>query len=163
MVGIAEHVGHAMTYKALTEDTHKVIYHCNLQSASSNDPNLHVALLGEESSTHSAPSFVIRSHHDDDDGESKDPNMPVFHPIDLIGWTFLLEPHEYGQHFHARIVKAIEDHEQTIVQDPNCLKFLCSINNDTLEEVMSYNDIIAHIQHDEESTIVWKFRRNHCT
>jgi len=85
--------------------------------------------------------------------------MAVFHPIDLVGQTFLLEPCEDDQHFHARIIKAIEDHEQSIAQDPNRLKFLCSINNDTLEEVMSYNDIIAHIQHDEESTIFWKFRR----
>ncbi len=37
------------------------------------------------------------------------------------------------------------------------MKFLCSINDDALEEVMSYNDILAHIQQDEASDIVWKF------
>ncbi len=42
MVGIAEHVGHTMTYKVLTIDTQKVIYHSNLCSTSSSDPNLHV-------------------------------------------------------------------------------------------------------------------------
>jgi len=72
--------------------------------------------------------------------------MPVFHPIDLVGCTFLLEPQEVGQHFCARIVKAIEDHEANLSKDPDCIKFLCSINDDTLEEVMSYNDILAHIQ-----------------
>jgi len=45
MVGTAENVGHAMTYKVLTADTQKVIYCSNLHSASSDDPNQHVALL----------------------------------------------------------------------------------------------------------------------
>jgi len=158
MVGIAEHVGHAMTYKVLTVDTQKVIYCSNLRSASSSDPNLHVALLGGETSSPPAPP-VVKSRHDDTDAdrESKACNMPVFHPINLVGHTFLLDPQGDGQHFHAQIVQAIEDHEANLNHDPECLKFLCSINDDTLEEVMSYNDILAHIQRDEESTIVWKF------
>jgi len=41
MVRIAENVGHAMTYKVLTLDTQKIIYHSNLCSASSDDPNQH--------------------------------------------------------------------------------------------------------------------------
>ncbi len=39
MVGIAENVRHAMTYKVLTVNTQKIIYHSNLYSASSADPN----------------------------------------------------------------------------------------------------------------------------
>jgi len=85
--------------------------------------------------------------------------MPVFSPIDLVGRTFLLEPCEDGQRFRARIVKAIEDHEDTLAHHPEHLQFLCSINDDAAEEIMSYNDILAHIQRDEDSNIVWKFRR----
>ena len=96
MVGIAEHVGHTMMYKVLTIDTQKVIYCSNLCSVSSSDPNLHVALLGGETSSQSAPP-VVKSRHDDADGETKAHNMPVFHPIDLVGHTFLLEPQEDGQ------------------------------------------------------------------
>jgi len=51
MVSIAKHVGHAMTYKVLTVDTQKVIYHSNHCSASSSDPNLCVDLLGGEASS----------------------------------------------------------------------------------------------------------------
>jgi len=69
--------------------------------------------------------------------------MPIFSSIDLVGCTFLLEPHEDGQSFHAHIVKAIEDHEDNLAQHPEHLKFLCSINNDTAEEIMTYNDILA--------------------
>ena len=97
MVGIAENVGHAMTYKVLTADTQKIIYRSDLCSAYSVDPNQCVALLGGEPSSQSAPPAVIKSRHDDTDGEPKDHNMPVFSPIDLVGCTFLLEPREDGQ------------------------------------------------------------------
>ena len=97
-MGIAEHVGHTMTYKVLTIDTQKIIYHSNLRSVSSSDPNLHVLLLGGETSSQSAPP-VVKSQYDDADGESKAHNMPVFHPIDLVGHTFLMEPWEDGQTF----------------------------------------------------------------
>jgi len=84
--------------------------------------------------------------------------MPVFSSIDLVGCTFLLEPHEDGQQFHAWIVKAIEDHEDKLAHHPEHLKFLCSVSDDTAEEIMSYNDILAHIQQDEDSNIVCKFQ-----
>ena len=32
-VGIAEHVGHAMTFKVLTDDTRKILYRSNIRSA----------------------------------------------------------------------------------------------------------------------------------
>ncbi len=79
--------------------------------------------------------------------------MPVFSPIDLVGCTFLIELCEDGQCFHAQIVKAIEDHENKLAHHPEHLKFLCSINDDAAEEIMSYNDILAHIQWDEDSNI----------
>jgi len=94
MVGIAENVGHAKTYKVLTVNTQKIIYHSNLHSASSADHNQHVTLLGGEPSSQSAPPAAIKSHHDDADGEPKDHNMPIFSPINLVGHTFLLEPCE---------------------------------------------------------------------
>ena len=147
-----------MTYKVLTSDTQKIIYRSNLQSASSDDSNKRVALLGGEPTSQSAPPAIIKSRHDDADGEPKDHNMPVFSPIDLVGCTFLLEPCEDGQRFCAQIVKAIEDHEDKLAHHPEHLQFLCSINDDAAEEIMSYNDILAHIQQDEDSDIVWKFR-----
>ena len=161
MVGIAENVGHAMTYKVLTVDTQKVIYCSNLCSASPTDPNWHVALVGGETPTPSVPPpSIVKSHHDHAaDGETTNHNMPIFSPIDLVGRTFLMEPREDGQRFRARIVKAIEGHDDELTKHPDHLKFLCSVNDDTQEEIMSYNDILAHIQQDEESTIIWKFKR----
>ena len=37
--------------------------------------------------------------------------------------------------------------------------FLCSFNNDQYEDIMSYNDIIDHIEKNEDYSGVWKLRR----
>jgi len=118
--------------------------------------NQHVALLDEGPSSQSAPPAVIKSCHDAD-GDPQDHNMPSFSPIDLVGCTFLLEPCEDGQQLCAWIVKAIEDHKDKLAHHPEHLKCLCSVNDDAAEEIMSYNDILVHIQWDEDSNIVWKF------
>ena len=66
-VGIAEHVGHAMTFKILTDDTRKVICWSNVWSAlNSKAKNLCIDLLGDEK-----PPLIIKSHHDPDDEETK--------------------------------------------------------------------------------------------
>ena len=59
MVGIAEHVGHAMTYKVLDSETNSVLFRSELRTAESpNDPNKSLAASdGEESS----PPTVIKS------------------------------------------------------------------------------------------------------
>ena len=97
MVGIAEHVGHAMTYKILVPETNKIIFRSEIRSAESkNDPNRHlVPSDGEEK----APPTIIKSRSDDvknaiiysSDDESNDPDALVNNE-DLIGRTFLLAP-----------------------------------------------------------------------
>jgi len=50
-VGISETVGDALTFKVLTDDTKKVIYHSAVQSAlTPHKHNLHLSALGGESS-----------------------------------------------------------------------------------------------------------------
>ena len=39
-----------------------------------------------------------------------------------------------------------------------CIKFYISVNDDQFEEVMSYNEVLNHIESDEDETIVWKFK-----
>jgi len=84
----------------------------------------------------------------------------MFHPSDLIGRTFLLDPQEDGQRFHARIVEAVEDHDAKLHQRPERFKFCCSINDDQYEEILSYNEILNYIeQQDDDGTKVWQFCR----
>jgi hypothetical protein len=159
-VGIAEHVGHFMTFKILTDDTKKVIFRSNVRSAL--DPkakNLRLDPLGGETST----PIIIKSRHDSDSGENKEYQhtpMPVFHPSDLVGRTFLMDPQENGQRFRARIVRAIENHDGDIEDNPTRIQFLCSVNDDESEEIIAYNEILNHIENDEsDETTIWKFKR----
>jgi len=50
--------------------------------------------------------------------ETKLSQLPTFHPSDLAGRTFLLDPQEDSQRFRARIVEAVEDHDAKLHQRP---------------------------------------------
>ena len=54
---------------------------------------------------------------------------------------------------------AIDKHASDLAKDPARIKFLCSINNDEYESVMSYNDIMSCISDDEDESRVWKFKK----
>ncbi len=82
----------------------------------------------------------------------------MFHPSDLVGCTFLLHPQEDGQHFHACIVEALEDHDANLHKKAERFKFCCSINDNQYEEILTYNEILNYIeQQDDNGTKVWKF------
>jgi hypothetical protein len=92
-VGISKTVGHAMTFKILTDNTLKVIHWSNVRSALNPDEkNLRLDPL--EPSDKANPN--VKSHHDlADDGEIL-PTMPVIDPLELISRTFLMDK-EDGQ------------------------------------------------------------------
>jgi hypothetical protein len=39
------------------------------------------------------------------------------------------------------------------------MRFVCLVNNDKYEEIMTYNQIMDHIEQSEEDAIVWRFKR----
>jgi hypothetical protein len=144
-VGILEHVGHHMTFKILMDDTNKIIHHSNVCSAlSKEDRNLKVDLLNDDSFV---ANPILKSCHDSPDhpdhGEGSD--MPVIDPEDLVGHTFLMDKQEDGTQFHAHIVHAIEDHECDLKNHPDHIYFLCSVNDDELEEIVSYNELVSKL------------------
>ena len=155
-VGIAEHVGHAMTYKVLTADTKKVIYRSNVRTALDDDSrNLRADILQPAEITR-----IIKSKSDDDPPSDKEKgSMPVIEPLDLVGRTFLLTPQEDGQRLRAKIVQAVEEQDTRLKNDKERIKFKVSVNDEIAEEIMSYQEVLDHIAHDQEDTIVWKFRK----
>ena len=58
--------------------------------------------------------------------------MPIIHPSDIEGRTFLVDK-EDGQHLRARIVKAIDDYEGDLDRDYSRLKLVCSMQDETVE------------------------------
>ena len=88
---------------------------------------------------------------------TKQDNSPASNPSDLVGRTFLMKPAEDGTRWRARIVQATEDHETEV--DKERLKFEVSINDDEFEDIVSHHDVSEHIEHDEDTDALWKFKR----
>ena len=72
--------------------------------------------------------------------------MPVIDPLELIGRTFLMDK-EDGQRHHARILNVIDEeeickrigeHERELFRQPGHVQFVCSVNDDDYEEILSY-------------------------
>lgn len=153
-VGIAEHVGHAMTYKILTDDTQKVIFRSNVRSAlDPMAPNQRLDPLNEN------PQHIIRSRHDSGDGPIRQVSTPITDVHDLIGRVFTMDSAEDGQEQHVKIVELIEDHNYNTSHDPRHIKFRCSINNDEYEESIAYNDILNYLEKDSNDPVVWNFKQ----
>ena len=226
-VGIAENVGHAMTYKILTDDTKKVICRSEVRPVTENALNLRMEPLSGEvvnqfvlprhdgnisqnfldfldqvapndSFFHSRPPQVLSERTQDaplpDNMESSDLSaltngnhntdlsaptdppspthtssnmMPTFNLArtvltdakDLVGCTFLMEPQDDGQRFRAAIVECIDQHNDNFSADPTRLKFRCSINDDQFEEILTYQEIMDHINHDSDDPVYWRFKK----
>jgi len=161
-----------MTFKVLADNSQKVLFHSTICSAiAPGEQNLQIDPLGGE-----LPSFVKLCHdpvtlmsfnpggQDPDmpptkEDETKLSQLPMCHPSELVGHTFLLDPQEDGQRFCACIVQAIEDQDAQLHGNAEWFKFCCSINNEQYEEILSYNEILNYMeQQDDNGTKLWKFR-----
>jgi hypothetical protein len=131
-VGVSENVGHFMTYKILTDDTHQIIYRSNIRSAA--DPNARNLCLdplndklpeviwslckaspaldhGEDFSLHSMEPTDEHPHTESTPDPSEHPStgddMVIVDPQELLGCTFLMDTQEDGQRFRAHIIECI--------------------------------------------------------
>jgi len=84
----------------------------------------------------------------------------VIDPEDLVGCTFLLDEQEDGQRFRVHIVECVAKHDKQTRMDPEHVKFKCSVNDDSYEEIISYNKLMDFIQKNAENNeILWRFKR----
>lgn len=169
IVGISEHCGHALTWKVLTDDTQQIIFRSLVRPYSVDDPNFRADMPGGEDdgvigdpiikSKNKSSDVSSDSSHDITTEEPPPQPPPVFNPEDLIGRTFLMDKQDNGEIHRARIVQMIEDHESDVKDNPTMIKFRLSVNNDAAEEVITYNQLLQYLSHDDENEVVWKFRR----
>jgi hypothetical protein len=128
LVGIAEHVGHAMMFKVLTDNTRKIIYCSNIRLADdSKTHNLYLDPINNDVSLLVICSCHNFSHygerHSPPDSDHGLP-MPITNSHDLVGHTFLLPQQEDGQCFHAHIVKVLDDYKFDLGTQPEHIRFL---------------------------------------
>jgi hypothetical protein len=73
--------------------------------------------------------------------------LPGFNQSEIIGRSFLEDlPEEDGQQYCMRIVKALCDHHYDIDKHADRVQFLVQGRNKTLEQILTYHNIIEHIQ-----------------
>jgi hypothetical protein len=86
--------------------------------------------------------------------------MIHFDTGDLVGRTFLMEEDDYGLRYRARIIEVIDDHEKNVANNPILKKFKCLVGEDRFEEILSYNEVMQHIEKDnDDGETFWKYKR----
>lgn len=76
-----------------------------------------------------------------------------------MGRTFLLDK-EDGQRIRAQIVKAIDDYEGALAHYSSRLKFVCTMQDNTVEKIFIYNELldILNKSEDEDDLVEWRFK-----
>ena len=168
-VGFGEHCGDAMTHKILDHDTQKIIYRSAVRPKKSSTPNHRLAPHGGEvsastdpsedkissgsplgspegsSSKQKAPTVFIRSRDKENPSGSKP--MSTFDPSDLIGGKFLLPPEENGERHRAKVTRqVVEVIDQDNGQSVENTNFILDIGNGKVEELISYNKLLEHLE-----------------
>ena len=177
-VGFAANQGDSLTWRTLTEDTHKIIICSGIQNALSTTTNQCLALPSGERNT--LPFFIpypqqsknslpldpfdestanfeqfVNSQSGEDEGNPI--HMANLDIPNLLGRSFLLPPEDIGEHHMAKIID-MNDHGQPL----EGIKFKLKINKDQAEEIMSYNQLMDYIQKgtdaEEDPDSLFKFR-----
>ena len=135
-VGFAEHYGDSLTHMVLDAVTLKVIYRSALRPRTPKDPNQRLVDAGGE------------EDHQPHEKPTKHPKpLPGFNPDDLVGRTFLLPPGDNGERLRAKVTrKVVEDIEQADGERVQKLSFILGIGNGKLEEIISYNQLVDHLE-----------------
>ena len=177
-VGFAANQGDSLTWRTLTEDTHKIIICSGVQSALRTTTNqCLVSPSGEGTTLPSSIPYPQQSKNslpldpfdestanfeqfvNSQSGEDEDNPIPMAN-IDIpipFGSSFLLLPEDNGENHMAKIID-IDDHGPPLED----MKFKLKINKDQAEEIMSYNQLMVYIQKgtdaEEDPDSLFKFR-----
>ena len=165
-VGFSTHVGHGMTYKILTSDTQQIIYRSRIRLASI-QPNLRIDPASDTPSPvnpvpDTQPDMDILSpsnleSHADRNTDSSRP-MAVIDPDDIIGRTYLTSPADDGTRSRIKIVEKLDALEDEMELMPEMQRFRATNDEGTIEEVVTYNQVLQKLEDDDGDLGEWKFK-----
>ena len=159
------HVGHGMTYKILTSDTQQIIYRSRIRLASI-QPNLCIdpppstpvpdTLPVNESVLHQQPDIptILDSNID----SNSDRPMAVIDPDDLIGRTYITSPADDGSQHRIKIVEKLDVLADEMDSMPEMQRFRATNDEGTIEEIITYNQILQRLEKDDGDLGEWKFK-----
>ena len=77
--------------------------------------------------------------------------MPTFDPSYLIGRTFLLPPEQNGERHRAKVTRqVVEIIDHANGQRIESIKFILDIGNGKVEELISYNQLLEHLENAQD-------------
>ena len=157
-VGVAEHVGHAMTFKILTDDTNKIIERSLVRAVDTTSPNKRVDPVPAED--YDSEPAALEGESPGNGTANGVAELRLIDYSDLIGRSFLLDL-ENGERTRARvqeIVDAVEDHIYSTQLERGHVKFKVAVG-DKYEDIMTYDQIISKVERELDDDVVWKFKR----
>ena len=159
-VGFEKYVGDALTHKLLDDDTQKLLHRSAVRPSDSAHPNKRLVPDGGESSKTPKPIVFVRSRQDNSQSATKP--MAEYNPGDLIGRTFLLPENEQGERLRATIKRKVietsihlDDQHDNAIENIN---FHLDVGQGRAEAIMSYVQILDHLDHQDQHDDLYKFR-----
>ena len=61
-----------------------------------------------------------------------------------------MDPQENGERYRTKILEALVESEEQLAKHPDHIKFVCSVNDNMYEEVITYNEILEYTAKNEE-------------
>jgi len=71
--------------------------------------------------------------------------MPTISPDDLPGRSVLLPPNDEGECFCATIVCKIIDHDKDLLDHPDMIQFLVSVDNECAQDIYAYTNLVDYL------------------
>ena len=143
--------------KLLDDDTKKILYRSAVRPSDSAHPNKRLVPDGGENSQTPKPIVFVRSRQDDSQSATKP--MAEYNPDDLIGRTFLLPTNEQGERLgplsREKSYKHLDDQHDNAIEKIN---FHLDVGQGRAEVIMSYVQILDHLDHQEQQEDLYKFR-----
>ncbi len=65
---------------------------------------------------------------------------------DLIGRSYLSQSEEDGTRRRIKIIEQLDDVDGILANDPNMIKFRANTDDGTIEEIITYNQIIDKLE-----------------
>ena len=150
-VGFSEHVGHNMTYIVLTDDTQKLLYRSRVKLASVS-PNLRIQNDSNNGESNNNSDTQQTSSTDDPR------TMATINFDDVIDRTYLTPPNEDGTRRRMKIIEQLDNIDIAINSDPATVKFRASNDDETITEVITYQQILDKIEFQDGDADEWHFK-----
>ena len=156
--GFSNSVGHALTYIVVTK-ANKIIHRSRLRAATT---GLNLRIDHDSSGTpadqRNEPTEIPSIITDRDEREGTNHPMQIIDPNAIIGRTYLTNPNDDGTRHRMRIIEQLRNIDSDNASDPDTIRFRASNTDDTIEDIVTYNNVINILEPDDGDDGEWKFR-----